>query len=296
VLPGGTLPRSPAPPPGPVNLEGPQARKVFRFESYPIYVVYSKQNQLGYQALVSEFYKKGQYELQKFANNIGLLTPDSDAESRVDARRFDAEIRFLLRRIHATSIGRTLFRLLKADVWIVPRIGGCYCAQTYPLNYETQQLDYSVGQGEAYVWFDPNRDFQDDTLFHEFIHAYRYGVGKFNRRPMANNEYNTEEFLAHTMENVYRSLKGMPLLFTYQAGRVADHPSEQGRTGSIYQHFLTDPEFIMVLKHFLDHDDLAKLVAQIKQPEFNPFRDYKILERMYLDRLGEPGIKALPEF
>jgi hypothetical protein len=269
---------------------------MFQFKPYPIYVVYSRQNQLDAQQQVIQLNRAGDYEWEKFVNNVALTTPDSDPASRAAAQKYEKTIADLLGRIHRNPIGRTLLDLLKKDVYIVPRSGGCYCAQTFPLDYETKQLDYTVGKGETYIWFDPNQDFRDDTLFHEFIHAYRYSYNKFQRRAMANNEYNTEEFLAHQMENIYRSSLNLPLLFTYHTGSVDSHPGEFGQKGSIYQHFLTNPEFIMVLKHFLDHEYFAMLVSNMSQADYNPFRDYKVLERMYLQRLGDPTIKSLPPF
>jgi hypothetical protein len=269
---------------------------MFQFKPYPIYVVYSRQNQKDAQPQISQYYRDKEYEWQKYVTNVGITTEDTDPRSLPFARKYEADIRDRLKRIDGTEIGRTLFKQLKSDVWIVPRIGGCYCAQTYPLDYETKQLDYSIGKGDTYVWFDPNKDFEDDTLFHEFIHAYRYGFNKFERRAFANNEYNTEEFLAHTMQNIYLSSRKKPLLFTYNAGSVDGHPSEIGYMGSIYQHFLENPEFVMVLRYFLDHEYFAMLVSNMKSAQFNPFRDYKILERMYLERLGDPTIKSLPKF
>jgi hypothetical protein len=269
---------------------------MFQFKPYPIYVVYSKQNQIDAQYSVIQLNRSKDYEWEKFTNNVALTSEDTDPRSRPHLIKYETAIRTLLKRIDGTEIGHALFRTLKSDVYVVPRPpGGCYCAQTYPLDYETRQLDYTIGKGDTYVWFDPNKDFQDDTLFHEFIHAYRFGFNKFERRTVANGEYNTEEFLAHTMQNIYRSSLKQPLLFTYNTGSVDGHPGEFGKMGSIYQHFLENPEFVMVLKYFLDHEYFAMLASKMKA-EFNPFRDYKILERMYLDRLGDPTIKSLPPF
>jgi hypothetical protein len=301
VLHSGTLPKSAPSVPGPIRTTS-KVPKGFQFKPYPIYVVYSKYNQLEREYDAAAFRRAGDYEGEKLARNVGITTPDTPYPVTVaEAQRYEDNIRLLLRRIQTTAIGKIFFPILKNDVWVVPKTsdhtnGGCYCAITLPLDYDTKNLNYVAGRGDSFIWFNPDSAFQDDTLFHEFIHAYRFGAGTFKQRMMANNEYNTEEFLAHVMQNIYRSLKGLPLLFTYSTGTVKHHPSEHGRTGSIYQHFLTNAEFIMVLKHFLDNDDLTKLVAKMKQPEFNPFRDYKILERMYLDQVGDPSIKTLPEF
>lgn len=270
---------------------------MIQFKPYPIYVVYSKQNQEDAALTVQEYNKKGDYEWEKMANNAALTTEDSDPAYRKEVQDYETNMITLLKKIQAIPIGKTLLQLFKHDVWIVPkRSGSCYCAITYPLDYETKSLNYSEGKGDTYIWFDPSDDFKDDTLFHELVHAYRYSTNKFHRRAVGNNEYNTEEFLAHQMQNIYRSIKRLWLLYTYNDGTVADHPGKWGTKDEIYRHFTSNPEFPMVLKHFFNNDPYARIIAQLPYPEYNPFRDWRALERRYLATIAGSGIKSLPAF
>jgi hypothetical protein len=269
-----------------------------QFKPYPIHIVYSKHNQDDARGMVSRLNREKDYEWEKFANNAAITTEDSDPAYQKEVEDYHRDIHDRLKAIEKVPFGKMLLGLLKSDVYIVPWMPGkhCYCAQTRPLDYEIAPFDYSEGKGDTYIWLDPNDDFKDDTLFHELVHAYRYSAGKFSRRAMANNEYNTEEFLAHQMQNIYRSFKRLWLEFTYNDGTVARHPGKWGTKEEIYSHYTSDPDFVMVLKHFLDFDDFARMIGKLPYPDFNPFRDYKTLERRYLRALGDPKIKSLPAF
>lgn len=262
--------------------------------------MHSKHSQDDARGAVSRYNREGDYEWEKFANNAALTTEDSDPAYKKEVEDYHRDVLERLRKIEKVPFGKILLSLIKSDVWIVPWMPGkhCYCAQTRPLDYQIAPFDYSEGKGDTYIWFDPNSDFEDDTLFHELTHAYRYSAGKFHRRAMANNEYNTEEFLAHHMQNIYRSFKKLRLEFSYNPGAVpaSVHTGQWGTKSEIYKHFLDSADFVMVLKFFLDTDDLAKMVAKLPYPDFNPFRDYKTLEQRYIRALNDPKIKRLPPF
>jgi hypothetical protein len=51
----------------------------------------------------------------------------------------------------------------------------------------------------------------DGVLVHELLHASRYVSGVLDQRPMGRGYGNSEEFLAQTIENIYRSEKKLPL-------------------------------------------------------------------------------------
>ncbi len=150
----------------------------------------------------------------------------------------------------------------------------CYCAQTYPLNYQTKPFEgYAFGSGDTYIFFNPNQDFSDDVLFHELIHAYRFSYNKFERFPV-NEEYNGEEFLAHHLQNVYLSCLKKELYFTYRSEEKADKKR-------IYQHFADTSELLKATEYFSTHEYLAMLAANTitnNIADYNPFRDYKQLK------------------
>ena len=263
---------------------------MYHFAPFPIYVVYSRQNQLDAAYEVDELYREKQYEQQRSVSADAITREDTDRSSQFAARNYYLRVASLLRKISSTKIGAILLKQFKTAVYIVPRTGGCYCAQTYPLIYQiAPEINYSRGKGASYIWFAPDEKFQDDVLFHELVHAYRFAFDKFEPRSVANGEYNTEEFLAHQLQNIYLSELKKPIYFTYRTEEI----STKAR---IYEHFLTNPEFPMVLKYFLRHEYLAMLAAHVEGSDYNPFRDAEKIEQKYLERLGDPTIKTLPRF
>lgn len=271
---------------------------MIQFKPYRIYIVHSEHSQLRAESEIMELNRTKDYEKEKLANKTALTKTD-DPLWKEEIEKYEKGVCRMLERIHATAIGKLFFKILnpKTDIWIVPHTAKafkkCYCAQTFPLNYETKPFEgYTIGHGDSYVYFNPNKDFQDDTLFHELIHAYRYSYNKFERFSLANDEYNTEEFLAMMMQNIYLSLSGkLQLYYTYHDGSVNGHPSVWGTKSEIYDHFLDNAEFIMVLKHFLTHEYLAMLVANSLNADFNPFRDYSALETKLLKNINQRAKK-----
>ena len=271
-----------------------------QFKKYPIYSVYSRHNQDASRATASAYNTearrlekeakrlnndalkreaKEEFEWEKFVENTAITTEDADPAYRKEAADYHKAIFDRLTWIESVPFGGMLLRLFRSDVFIVPRLSDdkCYCAQTYPLDWDTDQ-GFAVGKGDTYIWFNPNKDFTDDVLFHELTHAYRYSVGRFNRIAMADNEYNTEEFYAHQMQNTYRSYKRLKLEFSYN-NTVASHPDPWGTKREIYDHFLSHDDFTKVLKQFLAADDFARTIARLNYPDYNPFRDYPSLQK-----------------
>ena len=274
--------------------------QMVQFKKYPIYVVYSRHNQNDSRELASRYNREAmklekegarkndpamkaaarrEYEWEKLVENTALTTEDSDPRYKKEADKYRTDVINRLKLIEAVPIGKTLLSMFQNDVYIVPRPpGGSYAAQTYPLDWDTEQ-GFAFGKGDSYIWFEPNSDFKDDVLFHELTHAYRYSVGKFNRVSMADNEYNTEEFYAHQLQNMYRSYKGLWLEFSYSSSVTSPRGGKWGTKQEIYDHFLSHDDFANVLKQFLDTDDFVRSVRHLRFPDYNPFRDYPSIQK-----------------
>ena len=83
--------------------------------------------------------------------------------------------------------------------------------------------------------------------------------------------HNSEEFIAEQLANVYHSSRGDSDF--YGAYRGPDK-----RKKEMYQYLVEDGELVMALKFFLKTEPLAKFAANLKQPDYNPFRDYNEIE------------------
>jgi hypothetical protein len=255
---------------------------MIKFEPYPIFINYSEHSQLRFESKIAELNKAKRFQEEKQINIQAITTSDLTIESglwKKEVAKYETAILSLLRQIQSNPAGKLLLKILnlKTRIWIVPMPGKnfkrCYCAQTYPLNYQTSPFEgYAIGSGDAYIYFNPNEDFADDTLFHELIHAYRYTYNKFDRMPV-NDEYNGEEFLAHQLQNIYLSCLKKEIYLTYKTSEKADKQT-------IYQHFAATPELLRAFEYFSTHEYLAMLAANTLTSniaDYNPFRDYKQL-------------------
>ena len=93
-------------------------------------------------------------------------------------------------------------------------------------NQHTPADKYRRGTGigsDSDIFFTPHQrqgaKSDDEILLHELVHACRYGRGVQYQMPMSGGYQNQEEFLAATIENMYRSEKKRPLV-GYQKGAV----------------------------------------------------------------------------
>lgn len=279
---------------------------MLQYKPYKIFVVHSEHSQKRARsevnaALAAKDYKKAQ-ELEAAA----LKKTDSDPLWKDDVTQYETEICRQLRKIHSSEIGKIFFRTLNPDteIWIISWItdlfyvppekridknqyAGCYCAKTSPFYYQIEPtIDITKGRGNTYILFNPNHDFQEDTLLHELVHAYRYTYGKFEGdHVLSSGEYNSEEFLAMMIQNIYLSSMRKPLQFTYRAGFVESHPKEFGTKEEIYEHFISDWEILETIGSLLRHEYLAMLMANFHGADFNPFRDYPLLRKKYSENL-----------
>ena len=275
-----------------------------KFGQYPIVVNYNLHTQARSENKEAALHKARDYEAERKLSIKTNTTSDSKIENNLwkeDIDRYEATICKCLQKIESNPVGRMVLGLInkQTTVWIIPKsdadLKQCFCSQTWPLNYELQMdgsVARGVGSGDTVIQFRP--ELEDNTLFHELVHAYRYSYKKFQpmtiyyrveQTPGAQNAQSTEEFLAHQMENIYMSQGRRKLEMDYSYNKVADKEE-------IYD-FLTDnSDMLQTLKYFLHHEYLAMLAAHSFATDYNPFRDYAALEAKYLEG---SEMRELPE-
>lgn len=278
---------------------------MIQFKPYPIYVVYSKKWREVNQHQRAKAFERNDHALDLWLATLGddLVQLNSDNPS-VESRAYETSIVNSLKSICSTPIGRTLFTAFRPDkkVFIIPKTihdcpaGAGACAWQY---------EYEMKAGGGFrIWYNPEEwsaDYGEDALFHELCHIYRGQYSRRIRGPGILNEFpDLEEFYAFHMETLYRSSRGKTSLrYTYISGDRT-HPSFLGNKSSIYQHIVDYIDFVSGFKHLLKTDTLARLAATWNAPDYNPFRDYKILERLCLERLNREipnlNMKTIPEF
>ncbi len=183
---------------------------------------------------------------------------------------YEDKITALLEKICQTPPGKLLFNSMLATerIWILFHEGlSKGVAATTP-----GAMSEKMGGGVR-LYFDPDgfdttMEYYtpDDVLFHELIHAYRAAKGKHNYRAM--KEYETaEEFLAIHIQNVYMAYMGRrKYYFSHSNSGLATRDK-------IYNAISSENETLFTLRHYLQDEPYAKAIAQLKEPDFNCWRD-----------------------
>ena len=265
-----------------------------QFRNYPIHIVYSRHSQDGADNTAAEFYISGDQHMYDWMKTTGKalmeIVEDSAPAYRQEALAYENAIKKQLDTIVATPAGKCLFDMLDPDtkIWILPDPNLAWSAQTWPIKTVKEG-------GGVRMHFNPEDwdEIIDDTLVHEFTHALRFGTKRFapGRTPVPIGDFPTlEEFMATHVSNVYRSSLGKTRLFqtyNYIQGKFSDK-------GTIYSEFIQNPNFILALRYCIDREPLVQRISKfpIRHPEFNPFRDFAILERMALGKLQQTGYGA----
>ncbi len=274
-----------------------------KFAAYPIVINYNLHMQRRTDAKGAAMHRAGQYQQERQLYMQTSVTSDSSIESnlwKLEVEKYEKAVEASLRKIESNPVGRMVLGLIdpKTTVWIVPKAseyretGKCNCAQTNPLNYEIQpggSVARGVGFGDTVIQI--TAEFEDDILFHELVHAYRYSRKKFNA--MMLNVYtdslretqSSEEFFAHLMQNMYLAQGHRPVTMDYSWG----WPEEKSE---IYEFLADNSDLLQALKYFLRHEYLAMLAAHSFSTDYNPFRDYKSLEAKWLEG---SSLTELPE-
>ena len=255
-----------------------------KFDSYPIYINFTKKVE-GLPELLSMNFE---------------TVPDLPSS---ESRQYEDEIARLLTLICSTRIGKFVLDSLNPGkkYWVVPfelmpvqdasavtwlasrDEGGGVRVYFTPANYRGQ-----VASGDL-------RFSDDDILFHEFVHAYRFGQEGWVKRvdkSMNPDEYrDAEEFVALQLQNVYLSER--------RSNRFYLNYKSQHRASKswAYQNIANDPEVLRALRFWVQRDPLVAAVASwsIAAAPFNAFRDEPYLERIYHVQHDFPT-RQLPDF
>lgn len=282
-----------------------------KFKEYPIIINYNLHAQLREESKETELHKEKRYEDERALDVKVNTTSDStikDTDYTPELKQYEEAIYQCLRKVDANPVGQVVLEALnkKTTVWIIPKsdkaLKQSYSAQTWPLNYVIQKngdVGRGEGAGDTVIQFQP--DLKDDTLFHELVHAYRYSWKRYKPLPISVSDkvysngnrniyryadYNSEEFLAHQMQDIYLSQSNRPLLKDYHWDEVSDKKT-------IYNFLLENFDLMGALKFFMHHETLALLGAHRFATDYNPFRDFRLLEAQWLKR--KDALRVLPE-
>ena len=272
-----------------------------KFAGYPLVINYNLHPQLRYWPEEVRLHEARRYQEERQLSIKTNTISDSKIENNLwkqEIDQYEATIYECLRKIESNPVGRVVLGLLnkQTTVWIIPKsdndLKQCNCAQTGPLKYDIQKDgSYARGAGSGDTVIQFRAELGDDTLFHELVHAYRYSRRKFHPRIInvhdgrRSGSQSTEEFLAHQMENIYLSQGHRPLTMDYAWARVSDKKT-------IYEFLLENTEMLQTLKFFMRHEYLAMLAAHSFATDYNPFRDYAVLEAKFLQG---SSLRELPE-
>jgi hypothetical protein len=273
-----------------------------KLDNYPIYVNHPGRWEDVRLRQRDHFVDQGDYHMMTWLDYTGkrLYEIMEDKNPRPESVAFENAVIQLLRLIGSTRIGKLLFDSLDKNekYWIIPLDyldrKECACAAyTFP--------GAPKERGGIRMYFNPtdfNRSAKkwksgDDVLFHELVHAYRMssvGYDTVNAARSMNENEDTEEFFALQMQNIYLTQRKATRY--YRTYKYLDSVSKD----RAYQSVASDSEVLMVLRYYLDSDDLAKAVARWMHPpeSFNLFRDHPVLERMYINQVGVAGMTRLP--
>lgn len=280
---------------------------MFQFNNFPVYVIYSRHRQQSVGPLWNRYYNEMDYtrrnlfrgnilrNINKIAENNRLIEAVQEWEIIEDLRpkydgeinNYENEIRKLLTTISTIKIGQLILNSLNKGVktWILPFPNdGIYNAITW-LASESEgggvRIRFNPKDfNNAYVSEGVSYDARDETLLHELVHASRYSNGKFGHKPLISKDFLTsEEFLATQLENIYFSSRRRQKFYSLYRGGY-------GTKDEVYKILTEDAELIMLLKHFLQTEPLAKQAATLITPHYNPFRDFKELEKNSLKHFG----------
>lgn len=277
---------------------------MFKFKNYEIYVLYSRNSQAKaepdqLQALNDiEFYNRSlnKMTLSEFGRSDSLrkvsklsqaeraladsytfdLVEDTNPKNKKDTFKYIAQIKQSLNKISATKIGQMLLSRLNKQyrVYIIP----LYHYTWKYVGITTGPYSESEGGGIR-IQFNPDemrriwrgpvvKDGRTDILFHELVHAYRKSHNRDIRTPLDGGNFpNLEEFTAAQFENIFVATRRSSTYYSmYDSGYA---PKE-----TVYNLLSSNRSLINALELLLKTEPLAQMAANLKMPEYNPFRDF----------------------
>ena len=272
---------------------------MIQFRTYPIYIVYSRNKQQSVFDVAYDYLREGDDKLYENIATKGmsrLEITDDDPAYRGERIKFENTIKVYLDKLAGTEVGRCILdHLNRAEkVWILPD----------PFLKKVAQTKWSDTRNEGgglRVRVNPEDwvGYLDDLLAHELTHAVRYTNNRISPKMLAQGGNfsgdSVEEFMATQVANLYRSSLGKKQLFASYVSDENGKPILKDK-GTIYSEFIQYPEIIMALKFCRDNEPLISRISKLplKHPEFNPFRDVAVLERMAIGKIGIGGIPQFP--
>jgi hypothetical protein len=282
---------------------------MLQFETYPIFIVHSLHRQQKVEPMWQEFSNKriaaregmkddlssmnlsrlGR-DLKTFGDNDRLIdavfqwqiVDDLDVKYKKEIEAYQRTIYTTLTNISHTSIGKQLLTMLGAQkVYIVP--------QDSPGPARTLEATDEQGAGiriffspdqfsKVFVGPGPSANAVEDTLFHELVHAMRLSTRRYFPRKIDSWDfnYNSEEFIAEQLANVYHASRG-------ESDFYGSYNGSYLRKKAMYKYLEETPDLVRALKFYLSTEPLAIFTAHLYQPDYNPFRDFKeIDDKSYL--------------
>lgn len=275
---------------------------MIQYRTYQIYIVYSRNKQQSVFDVAYDYLQQGDDKLYENIAVKGMsrleITDDDPAHSG-EIVKFENTIRVYLDKIAATEVGRCLLSHLNRSekVYIVPDPYLKKVAQTKwsDTRHEGGGLRLRVNP-EDWVGY------LDDLLAHELTHAVRFSNNRISAKMLLKSGQAgnfsgdpVEEFMATQVANLYRSAIGKKQFHASYSSDPNGKPILQDK-GTIYGDFIKYPEIIMALKFCRDNEPLISQLSKLplQNPEFNPFRDVAVLERMAIGKFGTSGITQFP--
>lgn len=264
---------------------------MLKFDPYPITINGSRKDD-EIRAKVRARFDKGEInEIQKI-EELSRLKPnkwDYVADPSPAAVHYEGRVRALLSYIKANTLGHCLLEMLRIGgtlpIWIIPfdsdqiefQGDGNANVTWAPHEYvgtRAVRVAYSFDMFTYAAWGKEPGSRADEVLFHEMVHAYRYANPSVTMKQdvVLPGYADHEEFLAHQMANVYRSMGGAKKF-------NLDYKTKKVTTAADCEAALrASNQLIAALELFLGSDPLTKAVAKMKTL-YNPFADIERLKR-----------------
>ncbi len=264
---------------------------MLKFDPYPITINGSRKDD-EIRAKVRARFDKGEItEVQKIEELVRLQPNKWDyvADPSPAAVHYEGRVRAILSYIRANTLGHCLLDMLRIGgslpIWIIPydsdqiemQGDGNANVTWAPYDYvgmRAVRVAYSFDMFTYDSWGKEPGSRPDEVLFHEMVHAYRHANPKVKmKQDVTLPGYDDhEEFLAHQLANVYRSMAGAKKF-------NLDYKKKKVTTAAECEAALRSSNQLMdALKLFLDSDPLTKRVAKMKTL-YNPFADFERLKR-----------------
>lgn len=273
-----------------------------RYKDYPIYInVPPPELKEKREKLLAEHGAKHNFpetarlrNVQKYLDDIQI-----DPAPGPVANAFVTEVEKHLDLVASRPIGKVTLDSLnpKVDVWIIPlspeeRPDDCNNCEAYV------RTTTAAGGGGLRLYYSPTETVvgnkwvisSDDTLYHELVHALRFG---WNGSP-ENSEWiddyeNKEEFIATIMENLYVSSRGGNQFYSHYTPPVTMLTKQQ-----LYERYAKSENLIRWFKRCTFSDSFIWAMARRTDLTFNPWRDREELEKKWVKANRKRGITKFP--